>query len=153
MGQLTFETTLRRRGPAAAVVLTAEQVEHLGEGKKAFPVQATINEHTWAGRVSRMGGEFLLGLNRAVRAAAGADAGDRVTVTIALDATPREVDVPPALASALGADQDAKARFDGLAYTHRKEFARWVGEAKRDDTRKRRVAEALRMLREGRTRS
>jgi hypothetical protein len=153
MGELTFTTTLQPRGPAAAVVLTDEQVADVGEGKKAFPVRATINDYTWAGRISRMGGEFLLGLRRDVRAAAGVETGDEVTVTIALDEAPREVDVPPALAQALEADTEAAARFDALAFTHRKEFASWVAEAKKDETRERRVAEALRMLREGRTRS
>lgn len=153
MGELTLHATLQRRGPAAAVILTDEQVAEVGEGKKAFPVQATINGHTWTGRVSRMGGEFLLGLNREVRTAAGVEAGDEVTVTIALDEAPREVEVPPALSQALEADRAAKAAFDGLAFTHRKEFARWIAEAKKDDTRERRVAQALQMLREGRTRS
>jgi hypothetical protein len=149
MGELTLTTTLQRRGPAAAVVLTAEQVADLGEGRKAFPVEATINEHTWAGRVARMGGEFVLGLNRQVRTGAGVE----VTVTITLDEAPRAVEVPPALARALDADFAAKARFDALAYSHRKEFARWIAEAKKDDTRERRVAQALQMLHEGRTRS
>jgi hypothetical protein len=153
MGELTLTTTLQRRGPAAAVVLTAEQVADVGEGKKAFPVQATISEYTWAGRVSRMGGEFLLGLNRDVRSGAGVEAGDEVTVTITLDEAPREVEVPPALAQALDADTAAKARFDALAYSHRKEFARWIAEAKKDDTRERRVVQALQMLHDGRTRS
>jgi hypothetical protein len=153
MGELTLTTTLQPRGPAAAVVLTDEQVAEVGEGRKAFPVQATINGYTWAGRVSRMGGEFLLGMRREIREAAGAEAGDEVTVTIALDEAPREVEVPPALAQALESDPTAKARFDALAFTHRKEFARWIAEARKDDTRERRVAEALQMLREGRTRS
>jgi hypothetical protein len=153
MSELTLTTTLQRRGPAAAVVLTAEQVADVGEGKKAFPVQATINEYTWAGRVSRMGGEFLLGLRREVRNGAGVEAGDEVTVTITLDEAPREVEVPADLAQALDADAAAKARFDALAYSHRKEFARWIAEAKKDDTRKRRVVQALQMLHEGRTRS
>jgi Bacteriocin-protection, YdeI or OmpD-Associated/Domain of unknown function (DUF1905) len=153
MGELTLKTTLQRRGPAAAVVLADDQVAEVGEGRKAFPVQATINGYTWAGRVSRMGGEFLLGLNREVRTGAGVEAGDEVTVTIALDEAPREVDVPAALAQALDGDPEAKARFDALAFTHRKEFARWIAEAKKDETRERRVAQALQMLREGRTRS
>jgi Bacteriocin-protection, YdeI or OmpD-Associated/Domain of unknown function (DUF1905) len=153
MGELTLTTTLQRRGPAAAVVLTGEQVAELSEGRKAFPVRATINGYTWAGRVSRMGGEFLLGLSREVRTGAGAEAGDEVTVMLVLDEAPREVEVPPALARALDADAEAKTRFDALAYTHRKEFARWIAEAKKDDTRERRVAQALEMLREGRTRS
>jgi hypothetical protein len=153
MGDLTFTTTLRPRGPAAAVVLSDEQVARVGEGKKAFPVRVTINDYTWAGRVSRMGGEFLIGLRREVRTGAGVEAGDEVTVTIALDEAPRDVDVPPALARALEADAEAAARFDALAYTHRKEFAVWVAEAKKDETRERRVARAVQMLREGRTRS
>jgi hypothetical protein len=153
MGELTLTATLQSRGPAAAVVLTDEQVAQLGEGRKAFPVQATINGYTWAGRVSRMGGEFLLGLRREVRTGAGVEAGDEVTVTIALDEAPREVDVPPALAQALEGDATANAKFDALAFTHRKEFANWIAEAKKDETRERRVAQALQMLREGRTRS
>jgi Bacteriocin-protection, YdeI or OmpD-Associated/Domain of unknown function (DUF1905) len=153
VGELTLKTTLEPRGPAAAVVLTDEQIAEVGEGKKAFPVQATINGHTWAGRVSRMGGEFLLGLNREVRTAAGVEAGDAVMVTITLDEAPREVEVPPALTEALATDPAAKAAFDALAFTHRKEFARWIAEAKKDETRERRVAQALQMLREGRTRS
>lgn len=153
MGELTLTTTLQARGPAAAVVLTDDQVAELGEGRKAFPVQATINGHTWAGRVSRMGGEFLLGMRREVREAARAEAGDEVTVTIALDEAPREVEVPLALAQALDGDAAAKAKFDALAFTHRKEFAQWIAEAKKDETRERRVAQALQMLREGRTRS
>lgn len=152
MGELTFPTTLQPRGPAAAVVLTDEQVAEIGEGKKAFPVQATINGHTWAGRVVRMGGEFLLGLRRDVRTGVGAEAGDAVTVTIVLDEAPRQVEVPPALAQALEADAPARARFDALAYSHRKEFARWIAEAKRDETRARRVEQALAMLRAGKTR-
>jgi hypothetical protein len=153
MGELTFTTTLQGRGSAAAVVLTAEQVAEVGEGRKAFPVRATINGYTWAGRVSRMGGEFLLGLRREVRTGAGVEAGDEATVTIALDEAPREVEVPPALERALDADAEAAARFDDLAYSHRKEFARWIAEAKKDETRERRLAQALQMLHEGRTRS
>ena len=153
MGELTLTTTLQARGPAAAVVLTDDQVAEVGEGRKAFPVQATINGYTWAGRVSRMGGEFLLGMRREVREAARAEAGDEVTVTIALDEAPREVEVPPALAQALEGDTAAKAKFDALAFTHRKEFAQWIAEAKKNETRERRVAQALQMLREGRTRS
>jgi hypothetical protein len=153
MGELTLKTTLQPRGPAAAVVLTDEQVAEIGEGRKAFPVRATINSYTWAGRVSRMGGEFLLGLRREVRSAAGVEAGDEVTVHLALDDAPREVEVPPALSAALDADPGARSMFDTLAFTHRKEFARWIAEAKKDDTRERRVAQALEMLHEGRTRS
>jgi hypothetical protein len=153
MGSIKLTTTLHPRGPAAAVVLDDEQVATVGEGAKRFPVVATVNGYTWPGAVARMGGENLLGLTKAVRAAAGVEAGDTVDVEIALDRGERVVDVPQALTVALDADPAARAAFDGLAPSHRKEFARWVAEAKREETRERRVAEALEMIRAGRTRS
>jgi Bacteriocin-protection, YdeI or OmpD-Associated/Domain of unknown function (DUF1905) len=149
MGELTFTTTLRARGPAAAIVLDDEQVAAIGEGARRFAVAATVNGHTWRTTVTRMGGEFLLGLSREVRRAAGAEAGDEVEAHVALDTATREVEVPAALAGALAADDAARAAFEGLAYSHRKEHARWVAEAKRDDTRERRVAKVLETLRGG----
>jgi hypothetical protein len=153
MGSFRFTTTLVPRGPAAAVVLDGEQVALVGEGAKRFPVTATVNGYTWRTTVTRMRGEFLLGLNRAVRQEAGVEAGDTVEVELELDTAPREVTLPEALADALADDAEARAAFDRLAYTHRKEYARWIEEAKRDETRERRVAQALEMLREGKTRT
>jgi hypothetical protein len=153
MGQLAFTATLQARGPAAAVVLDDEQVRLVGEGAKRFPVRARVNGYEWRTSVSRMGGEFLLGLNRAVREAAGVQAGYSVEVVLELDEAPREVEVPAALAAALDTDPAAKGAFDALAFTHRKEYARWIDEAKRDETRARRVAQALEMIRAGQTRS
>ena len=151
MGSLRLRTMLLTRGPAAAIVLDDEQVQQVGEGAKRFPVVATVNGYAWRTSVARMRGEFLVGLNREVREAAGVQAGDEVDVALDLDTAPREVDVPPALAGALAGDPTAEAAYDALAFTHRKEFARWIAEAKREETRTRRVAQALEMLHEGRT--
>jgi Bacteriocin-protection, YdeI or OmpD-Associated/Domain of unknown function (DUF1905) len=151
MGALELRTELVPRGPAAAVILDDDQVATIGEGAKRFPVRATVNGYTWRTTVTRMRGEFLLGLNREVRESAGVEAGDKVEVEIELDTDPREVEVPQALARALAADPDAQAAFERLAFTHRKEYARWVAEPKREETRDRRVARALQMLREGQT--
>ena len=60
---------------------------------------------------------------------------------------------PTALAAALAADPDASAAFAGMAFTHRKEYARWVADAKREETRQRRVQQAVEMIRAGQTRS
>jgi hypothetical protein len=153
MGSIRFSATLVPRGRAATVVLDDAQVAAVGEGAKRFPVAATVNGYTWRTTVTRMGGEFLLGLSRAVREAAGVDVDSAVEVTLELDRAPREVEVPQALADALAGDPQARTAFEGLAYSHRKEYARWVDEAKRDETRERRVAETLARLREGVTRS
>ena len=153
MGELRLKTQLQRRGPAAAVVLDDDQVARIGEGAKRFAVVATVNGYSWRTSVTRMGGEFLLGLNRQVRESAGAEAGDTVEVVIQLDTGTRDVDVPDALAGALAADPVARAAFERLAFTHRKEFARWVAEAKKAETRQRRVETTVEMLRAGKTRT
>ena len=153
MGVLRFTAQLQPRGNASAVVLDDDQVAVVGEGAKRFPVVATVNGYTWRTSVTRMKGEFLLGLNREVRDGTGARIGDEVEVTVELDQAPREVEVPEALAAALAADPDASATFERMAFTHRKEYARWVAEAKRDETRRRRVEQAVEMIRAGQTRS
>jgi hypothetical protein len=153
MGVIQFSARLQPRGPAAAVVLDDDQVAAVGEGAKRFPVVATVNGYTWRTSVARMGGEFLLGLNREVRENAGAQAGDEVEVRLELDAAPREVEVPEPLAAALAADPQARAAFESMAFTHRKEYARWITEAKREETRQRRVQQAVEMIRAGKTRS
>ena len=76
-------------------------------------------------------------------------AGDRVTVELELDAAPREVEPPSDLAAALDAEPRLRAFFDGLSFTHRREYAEWVTDAKREETRRRRVARAVEMLRDG----
>lgn len=100
-----------------------------------------------------MGGEFLVGANREVREQAGVAAGDPVVVKLELDTAPREVAVPEPLERALSQDEKARSAFEALAYSHRKEYARWISEAKREETRQRRVSQALAMLRDGKKRS
>jgi bacteriocin resistance YdeI/OmpD-like protein/uncharacterized protein DUF1905 len=153
MGVIQFWAELQSRGPAAAVVLDDDQVAAVGEGAKRFPVVATVNGYTWRTSVTRMGGEFLLGLSREVRENAGAQAGDEVEVRLELDTAPRKVEMPEALTAALAADPQARASFEGMAVSHRKEYARWITEAKREETQQRRVQQAVEMIRAGKIRT
>jgi hypothetical protein len=153
MGKVHFTTNLQPRGNASAVILDDTQVAAVGEGAKRFPVVATINGYTWRTSVTRMGGEFLLGLNKEVRQGAGVGTGDEVDVIVELDSAPREVEVPEALAAALTANPEVKAIFDRMAFTHRKEYARWIADAKQEQTRQRRLEQAMEMIRAGKTRS
>jgi len=145
--------TLQARGPAAAVVLTDEQLAEIGQGAKTPAVKVTVNGgYTFDGRIGRMGGDTLLGFNKANRAAAVVEAGDEVELIVVLDDGPREVELPADLAAALDADPEARKGFDALAPSHRKEYARWVGEAKRPETRERRLADTLAGARAGKPR-
>ena len=149
MGVIRFRAQLQRRGPAAAVVLDDAQVAVVGEGARRFPVVATVNGYTWRTSVARMGGEFLLGLNRAVREAAGVEAGDQVQVTLELDTAPREVEVPPDFAQALNTIPGLRQAFDAMAFTHRKEHVRAIEDAKTAETRARRITKAVEKLAAG----
>lgn len=149
MGSLSTKAMLVPRGQAAAVILDDDQVASVGEGAKRFPVVATVNGYTWRTSVVRMGGEFMLGLNREVREGANVEAGDAVDLQLELDTEPREVEVPPVLAAALAADPKLRAAWDKQSYTHRKEHARWIVDAKLQETRERRLAKLLEHLRGG----
>jgi uncharacterized protein YdeI (YjbR/CyaY-like superfamily) len=80
----------------------------------------------------------------------GVAAGDAVVIELEADDQPRTVDPPPDLAGALAADPEARAAFDGLSFTHQREYSEWVAGAKRETTRRRRVDQAVQMLRDGR---
>lgn len=153
MGEiLTLTLTLQARGPAAAFLLSDEQVAALGGGRRAFPVRVSVNGMTLPLRLARMGGENLIGLARAAREQARVSIGSAYPVEIVADVEVRSVEVPEDLAVALAGDVKARAVFEALAYSHRKEFVRWISEAKRDATRAQRVAKTIEMLRAGKHR-
>ncbi len=79
-------------------------------------------------------------------------AGDDVEVEVELDEVPREVAVPPDLDDALGGDIQARRFFDTLAYSHRKEWVRWIEESKKAETRSSRITKAVEALRAGQRR-
>jgi len=153
MGEtLTITATFEQRGPAGAFVLTDEQARALGGGRKAFPVTLTVNGATFPLRLARMGGENLIGLRKDVREAAGLAYGDVTAIEVAADEAERTVEVPDDLAAALAAQPAAETAFAAMAYSHRKEYVRWVTEAKKAETRATRIAKTVEMVREGRTR-
>jgi len=123
----------RRKGderhPPARLFLVA-----LGSGKR-LPVRVTVGGHCYRTTVASMDGRFFVPLNADNRSAAGVAAGDEVDVEIATDNAPRKIIVPDDLAEALAGDLTAAAFFDGLSYTHRKEWVRWIEDAKKADTR------------------
>ena len=146
MSELRVHTVLTGRGPAAAILLTDEQVASFGAGK-AFPVAVTIGGRTARLRLARMGGENMIGLSKAARADLGVEIDQEVDAVIRLDTAERVVQVPPALAAALRAAPAVRAAFDALSPSARKEHARAVAEAKQEATRERRIAKIVESLR------
>ena len=94
-------------------------------------------------------GVGYVGVNRAVKAATGVDAPDRVRVRMELDTEARRVSVPRDLAEALAADPAAKKTFASMSFTHRREYVEWVEETRRPETRSRRIAATVARVRDG----
>jgi hypothetical protein len=141
-----FDAVLEPFGPAAAVTLPFDPKEEWGRVRA--PVRGTIDGHPFTTTVARYGGVDYLAFRREVREAAGVEVGAPVTIEVELDTSERVVNVPEDLAAAL-AGSGLRETFDRLSYTHRKEYVEWVEEAKRDETRRRRVARTVELLHEG----
>ena len=144
---MRFRATLETNGrTATGIEVPTSVVDALAAGKRP-PVRVTLHEHTYRTTVARMGGRFLVPVSAEVRRAAGVTAGDQLDVGIELDDAPRTVDVPADLAAALAEAPAAAQAWEKLAYTHQKEWARSVEDAKKPETRARRIAAAVEALR------
>jgi hypothetical protein len=135
-----FKTTLLQgeRKNVVGIVVPPAIVDALGGGKRA-PVMVTINGYTYRNTLAVMGGDVMVGVAAEHREAAGVEGGQTVEVEIELDTALRTVDVPPDLAAGLD-EAGARAAFDALAFSYRKEHVRGVNEAKAAETRNRRIA-------------
>lgn len=135
----TFTTTIKIDGNITGIEVPPEVIVALGSSKKP-PVVITVAGYTYRNTVAVMDGHYMVSLSKANREAAGVIGGQMVEVTIELDETPRTVEMPEDLMAALGAKAGAKAMFDALSFSKRKEFVRQVEEAKTLETRARRIA-------------
>ena len=150
--RLAFTGRLASVGPKGAwtgLFLTPAQSAKLGT-KARVPVTGSLNGFPIRGFLAPMGdGTHGLMVNKEMQAGAKAKAGDVVRVALTVDHAPRAVPVPPDLQRALAKSPPAKAFFQGLSHTHRKDYATWVAEAKRPVTRARRVQESRELLAKG----
>ncbi|KAA3613758.1 MAG: DUF1905 domain-containing protein [Calditrichaeota bacterium] len=119
-------------------------------GKKRVPIKATFNGVKYRGTLVRMGSpEHILIIRKDIRAQIDKQPGDQIEVTIEEDTAPRVVTIPEDLQKLLTENPAAKANFEKQSYTHQKEYVNWIEEAKRQETRARRLAKAIQMLKDG----
>ncbi len=144
---MQFRSTVVLGGrTATGIQVPDDVVEALGAGKRP-PVVVTVNGYTYRTTVAPMGGDFWIPLAAEHREAAGVRAEQEVDVRIEPDLAPREVAIPEDLDAEL--DDAARAFFTGLAPSHRKEWVRWVEEAKKPETRAARITKTVESLRAG----
>ncbi|HET7811959.1 MAG TPA: YdeI/OmpD-associated family protein [Steroidobacteraceae bacterium] len=135
---------LQREGAMCAIPVTFDPREVFG--KLRAPVKVMLNGYSYRSTIFSMGGATFIPLRKSNREAAGLEGSETLRVTIALDLATREVAIPSDLARAMRAAPGTKARWDALSYTQRREFAEAIAGAKKPETRARRVAKALAVL-------
>lgn len=146
MPPTTFTATLGGDdGTVPAVIVPFDVKAAYGQARPK--VKVTVNGVTLRTTVAVYGGRSYIGFRKEICQAAGLQLGKTITVAIELDAEPRVVDVPEDLARALATHASARKRFDSLSYSHRREHAQWVAEAKKPETRARRIARVIELLR------
>jgi Domain of unknown function (DUF1905)/Bacteriocin-protection, YdeI or OmpD-Associated len=116
-------------------------------GKAKVPVKVTINGYTWRSTVGNRGGIQYIVVNADARFHAGVKAGDLVTIALEPDTEKRDIKIPLQLRRSLGANLTEK--LNRLSFSHKKEFVVWYSEARREDTRARRVEKMKQMLSSG----
>ena len=142
---MKFRALVEPPEPMRGLEVPPEIVAALGGGARP-PVTITINGHSWKSRIAIMRGRNLIGLSNANRKAAGLVTGDEAEVELELDPEPRAVAVPADFARALDADPVARAAYDRLAYSHKREHVIAIENAKKPETRARRIEQAVATL-------
>jgi hypothetical protein len=144
----TFEARITAADRGGAYVrVPADVVAALG-GAGRIPVRATFDGIAYRGSVVSMGGEKVIGLLQAIRTQLGKAPGDMVTVTLEADTAERSVVMPHDLRAALAAAGVLDA-FAALSYSHQRQHVGWIDEAKRPETRARRIRQTVERLQVG----
>ncbi len=141
-------TPTPRGGGGTLIPIPKEVAASLGPMKGMPKVRAVIAGIPYRGSIMPMGdGTYCLGVLKSIQEKAGVGQGDAIAIELELDTEARTVSVPDDLAKALARDRKSATAWERLSFTNKKEIARSLEEAKRPETRERRLAAALERLR------
>ncbi len=148
MKRYTFKAKIEAGlGGGAAVIFPYDVKREFGV-KGRVPVRSTIDGVHYTGSLMKCGPEsHMLGVLKSIREKIGKGLGDIVDVVVWKDDRTREAEIPGDLAKLLK-QEGLLPQFERLSYTHRKEYCRWITEAKKEETRQSRIAKSVQMLKE-----
>jgi TfoX/Sxy family transcriptional regulator of competence genes len=137
----TVTVTLQRNGSMCTIPVPFDPKAEFG--KVRAPVRVTLNGYSYRSTIFSMGGRVFIPLRSSHREAAKLKGTEKLQVSIELDSAARTVTIPPDLRKALATSKAAAERFAKLSYTHRREHVEAVRDAKKPETRARRIAAVL----------
>lgn len=115
-------------------------------GKKRLKVKIWYDNVLYRGVLAKYSGEYNLMINKEIREQIGKKAGDTVSVKIEEDVEERIVELPQIMLDFFKKEKTLKAVFDKLSYTHQKEYASWIGSAKKQETLQKRLLKFKELL-------
>ncbi len=149
MKKYKFKAKIESESRGGAYILFPYDVEKEFRVKGRVPIQATFDGVPYTGSLVKCGqSQHMLGLLKSIRKQIGKQPGDTINVELWKDEAPRTVEVPAAFEAAMK-KEGVLAAFEKLSYTHRKEYCRWITEAKKEETRVARLTKAVEMLKKG----
>ena len=140
----TFKVTIVRNGSICYIPLTFDPKPVFG--KLRAPVKVTLNGYTFRSTIAAMGGPPCIPFRRSHREAAGLEGNETLNVRLDLDTEARTVKPPADLVKALKA-ASLWERWQELSYSHQREHAESIEEAKKPETRVRRIERAVETIR------
>jgi hypothetical protein len=149
MKKYKFAAKIEEGPGGGAYVMFPFDTEKEFATKGRVPVKATFDGVAYRGSLMKCGNhQHMLGLLKAIREQLGKGPGDTVEAVVWRDQEERTLEVPADFEEQLKKEGLAPV-FEKLSYTHRKEYCRWIIEAKKQETRSRRLEKAVEMLRQG----
>ncbi len=143
-----FKAKMISAGGGGMFVLVPFDVEKEFGKKNMIPVNATFDGEPYKGSIANMGNGPCLPMLKSIREKIGKQEGNIVSVTVELDSAPRKIELPKEISSMLNKNKSEKEYFNSLAFTHQKEYVKWITDAKREETKLVRLERMLSMLRE-----
>lgn len=137
-----FEVLLEKHENMEATGITIPFDVEKVFGAKRVPVKVWVNSVEHRSTIFRMGGKYMMAVPKRFRETAGIKGGEMITVTMERDTEKRTVEVPKDLADALK-KANLQDVFSKMSYTHQKEYVNAINEAKREETRVRRIGKTI----------
>ena len=149
MKKYRFKARIEAGNGGGAHVLFPYNTEKEFATKGKVPVKASFNGVSYTGSLIKYGKPLhVLGMPKAIRDQTGKSPGDTIEVVVWKDEAVRIVEVPAQFEN-LMKKEGLLPVFKKLSYTHRKEYSRWITEAKKEETRLKRLEKAIEMLKKG----
>jgi hypothetical protein len=134
--------------PTSAALTCPFDVQEVFGTKARVPIILTVDGHKFRSSLAPMGGQHMMVFNLEMRQKTGYKAGDTIRIILERDTEPRTIEIPDDVVSVIKSDKAALGTFGKYSYSHKKEVMDWINDAKKPETRTKRIHKLLQDLKD-----